>query len=187
MDALSDSAIDTYPIGDTHWNQYGAYKCYIELEKILGRTDTLGDIDFIKQDTPCDLGMKIYSNYTESLPVAKFKKNTCKMEFHNKIINQGEIIIFNNPDAPVKNNVVFFRDSFGSRLFHFLIRTYSRVVAIWQPSIDFNIINIEKPDLVISEQSERFLISPPSDSSALGVEELVLSKNRNANLYYTKA
>lgn len=185
LEALKGNSIDTYTIGDTHWNQYGAYKCFLEIEKIYNRTDTLGDVKFVERSLPGDLGKKIDSSYVETQPVASFGKNTFTIEFDNKIANRGRVIIFNNPDAPIKKNIVFFRDSFGSQLLHFFARAYSRVVAVWQPSIDFSIIENEKPDLVISEQVERFIISPPSDTDAPSVEELVLSKNKNALLYYS--
>ncbi|MFQ1820876.1 alginate O-acetyltransferase AlgX-related protein [Aeromonas veronii] len=185
VDALVNSPLDTYPQGDTHWNQYGAYKCFQELEKVLGRADTLADVNFVTRNLPGDLGKKIDSSYLESQPVASFSKSTFTIEFDNKVNNRGRIIIFNNPDAPVKKKVVFFRDSFGSQLIHFLARAYSRVVAIWQPSLDYSIIDFEQPDLVISEQVERFLISPPSDTSSPTAEEIALSKNCDVNLYYS--
>ncbi len=184
LETLTGNTIDTYTLGDTHWNQYGAYKCFLELEKIHDRIGTLGDVKFVDRSLTGDLGRKIDSSYVEIQPVASFSKSTFNIEFDNKISNRGRVIIFNNPDAPIKKNVVFFRDSFGSQLLHFFARAYSRVVAIWQPNIDFSIIELEKPDLVISEQVERFLISPPSDSDTPSVEELVLSKNKNAPLYY---
>ncbi len=61
-----------------------------------------------------------------------------------------------NPAAAGK--AVMFRDSFGTRLSNFLGYSFRRTVYVWQQNWDKGFIEKEKPDVVIDEMLERFLI-----------------------------
>ena len=61
-----------------------------------------------------------------------------------------------NPAASGK--IVMFRDSFSDRLLQFFALGYRRTVFVWQQNWDRQLIEEEKPDVVIDEIVERFLI-----------------------------
>ena len=61
-----------------------------------------------------------------------------------------------NPAATGK--IVMFRDSFSDRLLQFFALGYRRTVFVWQQNWDRQLIEEEKPDVVIDEMVERFLI-----------------------------
>ena len=71
-------------------------------------------------------------------------------------------MIFENTNHSLPKAVIF-GDSFSSQLIKFLAESFSRMVVVWQPNLDYSIILNEKPDIVISEQVERFLIKIPDD------------------------
>ena len=60
-------------------------------------------------------------------------------------------------------NILMVHDSFYKRLKPYLSASFSRVLYIWDWSMNFypDIIEGEKPGLVIDEMAERFLMKPP--------------------------
>jgi hypothetical protein len=68
-----------------------------------------------------------------------------------------EPIASDNPAATGK--IVLFRDSFAIALSKFLGVSFGRVVYVWQQNWDRRIIELEKPDIVVDEMLERFVIS----------------------------
>ena len=72
---------------------------------------------FVDRSLTGDLGRKIDSSYVEIQPVASFSKSTFNIEFDNKISNRGRVIIFNNPDAPIKRMSYFLEIRSGVSCF----------------------------------------------------------------------
>jgi len=50
-----------------------------------------------------------------------------------------------------------FRDSFADGLIPYLSENFSRSVYVWKPKVDLQVIEQEKPDIVIFEVAERYL------------------------------
>jgi alginate O-acetyltransferase complex protein AlgJ len=79
---------------------------------------------------------------------------------------------FELPGAPLPRTVMF-RDSFGEGLMPWLAEHFQRIVFVWQPTLTFGerltvldpkIIQHEKPDLVLEEIVERYLMFPLPDN-----------------------
>ncbi|MFM1693013.1 alginate O-acetyltransferase AlgX-related protein [Aeromonas salmonicida] len=187
LSELRNNHLDTFSKGDTHWNQYGAFVAYNTLMHNMGVDNKIAtsDIEFISSRRKGDLLSKIPGAILDDVLLAKINiPASISIEYDNNIQNRGKLVIINNSLALNNNTVVIFRDSFGSALVHFLARTFSRVVAVWQPNIDFGIVGEENPRYVISEQVERFIISPPNDISDSTNNKICTSKNKNINKYY---
>jgi alginate O-acetyltransferase complex protein AlgJ len=60
-------------------------------------------------------------------------------------------------DDPALPRAVIFRDSFASRLVPFVSEHFSRAVYVWQNDFDANLIQQERPDVVIQEIVGRHL------------------------------
>lgn len=184
---LSNSTHSTFPRGDSHWNQYGAYIAYSVMMKQMGFENIIHekDVEFLTVQRTGDLISKLEPGATEEFLICKFNiPSSIEIEHDNRINNRGKLIIINNPLALNDSTLVLFRDSFGSALIHFLARTFSRVVSVWQPNIDWNIIEEERPQYVISQQAERFMIQVPDDISGETNNILSTSKNNNVEKYY---
>ncbi|XKL93656.1 hypothetical protein HC167_07395 [Aeromonas media] len=177
--ALQNGLIDTFSKGDTHWNQYGAFIAYDALMQSMGIHNKIKieDVDFIQSERKGDLISKLSAHSLDNTVLAKIKiPSSIEIVFDNKIQNRGKLVVINNTNALNDDSVVIFRDSFGSALVHFLARTFRRVVAVWQPNIDLGIVEAELPKYVISEQVERFIISPPNDISDRTHNQICISK-----------
>ena len=57
------------------------------------------------------------------------------------------------------------------RLASLFAETISEVHFIWSPWIDYKYVEKEKPDFVLTELSERFLVKVPQDDSQISIEE----------------
>lgn len=171
----SRSIRETYPRGDTHWNQYGSFVVYQLLMKIIG-IDPMkeGDIDFHTQIVDGDLSSKIGLN-TEYIS-ARLKIDRTKITENNGVKNIGQYLVLENENKSLPK-LVLFRDSFSTSLLAMISQHFSRLVVVWQPNIDYGIVDREQPDYVISQQAERFLISPPDDVRGLSHEQYVSRKS----------
>lgn len=188
LQELQTGAISTFSKGDTHWNQYGAFIAYDALMKCMGVDNKISikDVEFISARRKGDLISKLSDHLLDDTVLAKIKiPSSIEIEFDNKVQNRGKLVVINNSKALNDHTIVVFRDSFGSALVHFLARTFRRVVAVWQPNIDYGIIESESPKYVVSEQVERFMVSPPNDISDKTHNQICASKKVFETYYRT--
>ena len=66
------------------------------------------------------------------------------------------MIISSIPDSPLPGALIF-RDSFSDALIPFLSEHFSRVVYAHSFSVDLDLVDSEKPDIVIFELAQRYL------------------------------
>ncbi len=165
-----------YPVysrTDTHWNAYGSYIAYREIMKYISRwfnhTDPLPLSRFkvhFKNRSGGDLA-EMLSLHREIMredivrlrarPPLQF--DGAGLEKISRLVRQG---LTRCPTAPLPN-ILMVHDSFYKRLKPYLSASFSRVFYIWDWSMNFypEIIEREKPKLVVDEMAERFLMAPP--------------------------
>jgi hypothetical protein len=92
------------------------------------------------------------------------REPTASMVFENKTKGRGKVQVFENRrrDLP---QAVMFRDSFGSFMLPFLAESFSRLVVVSSRAIIFDLVEVEMPDLVLTQMVERYLGEPPHDVS----------------------
>jgi Flp pilus assembly protein TadD len=182
------SEMDVYSKDDTHWNDFGAFIGYQKLcegiSKILDINlisrssvefiETVSDLNELEDES--DLGSKIGQIKPQRIR-ARLRSQKAKCAYNNKAFNRGNLMVFENRDRTLPKAVIF-RDSFSTLLLPFLSESFSRLVAVWQPNLDYSIIEKEKPDIVISQQVERFLMKIPDDLNGKTNEEYVKLKNQ---------
>jgi hypothetical protein len=131
------------------------------------------DVDFIEETKEGDLSKWI--GETNKNITYKIRKPKAARTQNNNIANIGNYMLFENANKNLPR-AVLFRDSFSTQLFSLLAENFSRLVAVWQPNIDYKIVDAEKPDFVISQQAERFLIRCPDDVNDPSHEQYVKQK-----------
>lgn len=112
------------------------------------------------REIKADLSMKMGQTCPATLltvPKPKFR-----LVDDNKVGNIGHRRIYENEDKTLPS-CVYFRDSFTSHQLEMFASKFSRIVFLWQPNIDYDIVKSEAPDFVISQQVERFLVECPDD------------------------
>ncbi len=169
----------TYPKGDTHWNFYGAYVAYLLLARRIASQLNLNildefDIAFTEKYTVGDLADKL-SHCPESLDYFADHERKARCVFDNRVKNTGHLTIWENTNKDLPK-AILFHDSFSTRMLSFWSESFSRLVAVHQSNLDYDLILQERPDLVISQQVERFLIKIPDDFNSPSNRELVNKK-----------
>ncbi|EGF93586.1 alginate o-acetyltransferase AlgJ [Asticcacaulis biprosthecium C19] len=166
---------------DSHWSHAAAYVAYrtvmAELAKARPDIRILDwvDITFDERDFLGDLGSKLAPQVTGRTVYGKVTAPRAKQVSDNKVVNRGNIVVYEQPDAGLPS-AVMFRDSYGLWLSPFLAQSFRRLVVIASPVYEHDYILEEKPDFVLMELSERFLIRPPNDLTDPTTRALIAAK-----------
>jgi len=171
---------ECYSKGDSHWNHFGAYIGYKKLMETISREFKQAnivkaeDIKFLVKAVKGDLQLKL-NDQTENIQVASVNGFGLEMIEDNRCPNRGKALHFRTKikDAP---RVILFRDSFSSALMPFIANSFRELFVFWQPNIDYSLVELINPDLVISQQAERFLIKVPDEINGLTNSEIAESK-----------
>ena len=158
----ASSHSNTFYKGDTHWTSYGAFVAYralvesLDPEIVLERAGET-DLTFRDQTLVGDIGVRFTPERVETASIADIE-TTYDLVFTNRNFARGAIHVYENRrrDLP---RCVLFRDSFANAMIPFLMRSFSRVVAVSSLSCHYDLLEQEKPDVVLFEIVERFVAS----------------------------
>jgi alginate O-acetyltransferase complex protein AlgJ len=158
----------TYLATDTHWNYLGGFVAYQELVRALAKACPALNLepvplsDFTITNVPAaggDLAKLLGLSVTESNSIHLSPKPGMP-KFTTKLAppeNPKQPKFSDNPDA--KGTLIIFQDSFALTWVNFLAYNFKQVTYLWQYELDPAWIEREKPDIVVSEMNERFLVS----------------------------
>ena len=153
---------------DSHWNALGAYKAYVgfckETYSIIGLTPHNLDEFHIsaKESTEGDLvkmlGVKSIFGFKDILPVYTINDKSKEFNISSGTGNLTGTLITKRKIKENTPKVLIFRDSFSSALIQFISLHFDEV--IYTSSIyDEDLIDLVKPDIVISCRAERYILS----------------------------
>ncbi len=170
---------------DTHWNGYGAFIAYGELMERIG-----SDFPTVKKHTLDHFTVNIqeYKNGYEAFVLSQSdyfadEQITLAPKFAPRARDlsppsahgSGDTII-REVDDPHLLKAVVFHDSFSQHLIPYLSEDFRRIVFVWKFDFNAELIESEKPDIVILECVERYihmlsLENPPEVRAALHVSQ----------------
>lgn len=150
----------TYFKTDTHWNAHGAYVAYRALieslrDEIALETVREEDLDWKERPFIGDLGVRYTSERGETR-ASLLPNNAHKLVFQNNNFGRGAVHVYENTrrDLPT---CVMFRDSFANYLIPYLMHGFSSIVAVSSLSCHYDLLEQQKPDVVLFVSIERFL------------------------------
>ena len=150
----------TFQKTDTHWTSFGAFTAYRILADSLASEVPLetvkeGELTWKERSVVGDLGVRFERERGETIAIAE-PVSTYRLVWQNHNFGRGAIHVFENErrDLP---RCVLFRDSFSNALIPFLIRGFSRIVAVSSLSCHYDLLEQERPDVVLFAIIERFL------------------------------
>lgn len=171
-----------YPRTDSHWSYRGSYVVYrliCELAQESGYSlPILGEdeIEWSEPVIPGGLGGKMHPPQTSPIAWAQLPAHASRLVFDNQVINHGRVVIFEK-EAAEGPTCVLFGESFAQHLVLFLKESFRRLVYVHTSMLVDEIIEIEKPEVVVNLPVERFLIKVPDDASGLaGLSEAAARK-----------
>jgi alginate O-acetyltransferase complex protein AlgJ len=173
LDRLSEAKRDgeVYSKVDTHWNYRGAYIAYRVLcESVRDQGFDLelleeNEVEWVEHETEGDLGSKVWPEPIVGTTIAPaLKRPRGHAVFDNEVFNHGRVACFEQNEAGPK--AVIFGESFTPFLLPFLKETFQRLVFVHTSTFVREILEWERPDVVLSLPTERFLIRVSDDADA---------------------
>jgi len=164
---------DTYQTTDSHWSDFGAYLGYRRTMTTLAALRP--DVEILPPDRIAwserraygALGVRLTEERAERLRVAKVLGSTCRptRNVMDELRGGYKVVEQDRPDLPT---AVVFRDSFMTNAAQFFSESFRRVVYVTHSNQLFrDLIEAEKPDVVIFQAAERRMCLPVGDP-ALG-------------------
>lgn len=157
----------------THWSGHGARLgaslLMQGIAKELHRPPDYAELDarLTARDAPSELGSMLSLEswlreaYVELTPKLRRARRVEPPEHVTNPSRRQQLrMVFEVPD-PSLPTAVFFRDSFSDAMMPALAEKFRRSVWIWRRAVDLNLVEREKPDIVVLEMTERFLVAKP--------------------------
>lgn len=167
---------DTYHRTDSHWTPFGAFIGYGALVASLAgerpmQAVAAEEIAWTAHPMVGDLGVRLDPEVGETAEAARLlSPRPVRTVVQNKLFARGALAVYetDRPDLP---RAILFRDSFAVSMLPMLQQSFSRLVVVGSPSMHYDLVRAERPDVVIAETCERFLgmpdpsqaIDPPRD------------------------
>ncbi|MCP4219068.1 MAG: hypothetical protein GY765_30820 [bacterium] len=176
-----------YSVTDSHWNAYGGFIAYGELMKVVSKM-LPGDGGLTMSRFEVEVADQAGGDLAGMLGLQQdvFRENMIQLKAEpllaaggGKMKNVNRFGSFKRGFTECKNasypNVLMVHDSFYKKIQPYISESFSRAVYIWDWDMNFftNVIEEEKPALVIDEMGERFLMKPPPNNKALGEPQMM--------------
>ena len=156
---------------DTHWNNLGAYIGYSELMKSLNiHVDNIDNVNIksLSANERFNFDIYHYNDLANLLGLSKIKyyNNDKAYIISNYIIKNyetnyyisSENFSFNSKSYKSKNNIMIIIDSFGLNMIDYIATGFKQSEFIHIDSFKNENITEYKPDIVVFESAEKYLI-----------------------------
>jgi hypothetical protein len=176
-----------YSSTSTHWTHYGAFVAYestcralqraaIDLPRLSG--ESIAWRPFRAHD---DLGGKLEPPRFGPSVRARLRHHRSRLVFDNRVLTQGRTMVFERDDGIGPSAVVFGQSS-AAYVLIFLKESFRRLVFVHTCTMPREILERERPDVVLAYPAERFLVRVPDDSSAMRqiAEAIRIKRERGA-------
>jgi acetyltransferase AlgX (SGNH hydrolase-like protein) len=166
------SAGDLYMRIDTHWNHLGAYFASLAICRELDRLGLAVApvekewIEWLAIPFEGDLGGKLPRAQPGVNLQARLARSWSRRVYDNEVRNHGRVMV-HEQDRQQRPSCLVFGESFAETLLYFLKESFGRVVFAHTSMFIEELVELERPDVVLSLPIERFLIRVPSDEDAL--------------------
>ncbi len=157
---------DVYYKTDTHWNTFGGFKGYqklmYEVVKDFSDLRVFKENEFTYAEVfneEGDLSSMIGLNATNKRKEIMMKHIDSSIALDYNIPTKMLLKYSNVISGPhKKRKLLMFRDSFGSYMIPFLNLQFDETVYVWNYIFMHQLIEEEKPDIVVFESLQRFLL-----------------------------
>jgi alginate O-acetyltransferase complex protein AlgJ len=159
-----------YPPTNSHWSDRAAFIAYRLLtQEIAGSVPlhqlTEEDLRIVERKELGDLGYKIEPKELSLHTWAGIREPHPQRVSDNLVWNKGSMVVTHCPEAP-DTTCLLFGDSFAERLIHFFAASFRRFIFVYLPTLDYELVRRERPDVVVGVTNERFLTKVAYDVGA---------------------
>jgi alginate O-acetyltransferase complex protein AlgJ len=173
---------------DTHWNQFGAHAAYLLITDELAErgvevpTVAADDVRWVAETALGDLGRKLRPQRGGRSVRAELRAHTSRLVFDNRISNHGRKMVFESDDDD-RPDCVAFGESYANHLLLFLKESFRRLTFVHTSMVDRDLLERERPEVVLTLPLERFMIEVPDDRDAhLKLQRTVAEKRADGRV-----
>jgi acetyltransferase AlgX (SGNH hydrolase-like protein) len=183
---VSERDRHVYQKTGTHWTELGAFVAYerllAELDGVV-RVRSLSSSGLVLSEElkSGDLGNKVRPTVRSTFVRAAVRAPEARLVADNRVANKGRRREYVCDAAPGVTCLVL-GDSYSYRMLPFLAESFGRLVFAFLPNLDRDLVEHERPDVVISVLNERFLIYPPVDEGAMSLAQWEAEKRAEGKL-----
>jgi integrase len=159
---------------DTHWSDAGAFIAYKSLIKEIAKRASVHEVTeeelhFADFEVQGDLAYKLDVE-SGPTPCVRYVYSRARLVHDNRVRLNGSLVITECREAP-PTTCVIFGDSACFAMLKVLAQSFRRLVFALTPMVDYDLISAERPDVVVTEMVERYMIDVPIDWDSLPLEE----------------
>jgi alginate O-acetyltransferase complex protein AlgJ len=167
---------------DTHWTDFGAFVGYQALIREIEKEVPLHAVSeeelwFFERKLLGDLGYKLGIGAVPE-PCTGYLYRRAECVYDNCIEGNGSLVVTECAHVPPTKCMVF-GDSACYGMLASLAQTFGRMMFVHAPTLDYDLIAEERPDVVISEMTERYLIMTPDDSKPRTIRQIERDKRES--------
>jgi alginate O-acetyltransferase complex protein AlgJ len=172
---------------DVHWTQFGAFIVYEATCRAL--RDGGIEVPALSRESigwrtftaPGDLGSKLEPAPKGVNVRPEVPSQRSRLVFDNHVLNHGRTMVFERDDGVGPSAVVFGQSS-ANYLLIFLKESFRRLVFVHTATMPREVLQRERPDVVLTYPGERFMVRVPDDSSAMRqiAETIRIKRERGA-------
>jgi alginate O-acetyltransferase complex protein AlgJ len=180
IEVLRELGLEAFPKGESHWTDLGGLMVTRSIlapfaAKLGLRLLDRDDFDGAPEELMGDLATHARAGLTEQVERLHPRGQHHHVAFHNRKPNRGNMLVTENPSVKT-GTAVLFRDSFAQNMIPFFAATFSRCVFVWNPFVDYDLVEEERPVLVLNIMAERFLPVVPDDVNKFSWEQVELMR-----------
>lgn len=182
---------DTFQHTDSHWTDWGAFLAYqVAMRALAARLPGLvvleeSDLEWSERRSFGALGVVTVPERSELLRVARIRDDPTHRTAHlmTHVRDAYTVVEQARPDLPT---AVVFRDSAMTAASKFVSQSFRRVVYVSSANtVLYDLVERERPDVVIHEFGERRMVHPPHEPTlndfAYTFGDLLLDEPRAVN------
>lgn len=181
MRAARDGPVPLYFLTDTHWNHEGCFLAYRILMRVCGAVvpPDLAERPRFDSERVRDLGEKVPARPSERTSHALIARDAVRRHANTLVesyeaahrivhLHRGALVVFRNENpAADPRTLVLFGDSYAHfapiMLTGLLAESFREVHFVWSASLDWKYVETVRPDLLVTEIAERFMVRIPDD------------------------
>jgi hypothetical protein len=133
------------------------------------------DFEGVPEEFMGDLATHARAGQTEQVVRLHPRHQHYQVTFNNRKPNRGNMLVTENPSVKT-GTAVLFRDSFAQNMITFFAATFSRCVFVWNPFVDYDLVEEEHPVLVLNIMAGRLLPVVPDDVNKFSWEQVEMMR-----------
>ena len=174
-----------YSKGDTHWNGVGAFHAYRRWVSLVSKSIAVRPLERVDtreshHEDVGDLGSKCGPERPHLVHGLVPARPSATLVDDNGVHNAGHRQRWRNGELSGGPKLLVFHDSFFGGMVRFWAESFGELVAVHTPLLEYDVVEDEAPDVVLSVMVERFLILIPDDVLGRSSAEVAADKLRGS-------